>query len=375
MTEIPLFKVFMSEEAITKVTETLRSNFIGQGTKVEQFERELSFFLQTPYVNTVNSCTSALTLALKLVGHLPGHHILTCPLSCFASASPIVQNGYRPIWIDIDLTNCNMSLDDLDKSITPTTKAILLVYWGGVPVDLDKLSQILYRHELKLGRSIPVIEDCAHAFGSTYKGRMVGTTGHIGCFSFGAIKTLTTSEGGAIVSPSRAHFDRVKLLRWYGIDRSNSDKINLRCSEDIKEVGSKYHMVDTNASIGLGNLPFIESLLNIQRANAVYYQEQLVNIPGLALLTPNPDSNPSYWLFTILVQARDKLIAKLKDNKIISSKVHERNDRHSCMKDYKCYESLPNLDRLSQEYLSIPVGWWVKEEDRERIVKVIQSGW
>lgn len=373
MKQIPLFKVLMAPDAHERVAKTLQSGYIGQGPIVEAFEDVLRHHFNHDYVLTTNSCTSALHLAVHALGIKDDKsEILTSPLTCTATNWPILGNRVKLHWVDVDLETANMDLVDLERKITEHTKAIMVVHWGGYPADLDALHAIVDRCEARFGHRPIIIEDCAHAWCSTYKGRYVGTHGNWAAYSFQAIKHFTCVDGGALITPTRPAYEQMKLQRWYGIDREGSKK-NFRCEEDILSFGFKFHMNDVNASIGMANFkPSLEAVKK-HRDNADYYRNALKSVPGITLLTEHPDRRSAYWLFTIKAERRNDLMHKLAEAGIASSRVHERNDRHTCAYDYRA--ALPNLDLFSTQMLCIPVGWWVTPEDRAHIVDVIKSGW
>jgi len=389
---IPLFKVFMSEDAIQASSEVLRSGYIGQGIVVDQFEKAIQDFIgDAPTVVTTNSATSAEHLVFHMLKdkgktaniHLgqmnwPGiseeDEILTTPLTCTATNWPILANKMRIKWVDVDPNTCNMDLDDLERKITRKTKAIMIVHWGGYPLDLDRIKQIQEKAFSLFGFRPIVIEDCAHAFGSTYKNKRIGSHGNISTFSFQAIKHLTSGDGGCIVFPE-GYLDvanRAKLLRWFGIDR-NQNRKDFRCETDISEYGFKMHMNDINASIGLANLSKINMVLDRHIENARYYNENLSNTSGVTLMENKNDRQSAYWLYTIKVDRRDDFMKMMAEKGIVVSRVHERNDIHSCVSQYKTI--LPNLDGLVGEMICIPVGWWINDEQREYIVDSIKVGW
>jgi dTDP-4-amino-4,6-dideoxygalactose transaminase len=391
---IPLFKVFVDENVGEEVSKVLYSGFIGQGQKVEEFETLLKNYFRNYLVLTVNAATSAEHLALHLLknpavsqhtidgiastsshwpGINPGDEILTTPLTCTATNWPILANGFKIKWVDVDPNTCNMDLDDLARKITPKTKAIMVVHWGGYPVDLDKLSDIQEKAEKIIGFKPAIIEDCAHAFGSTYKGKKIGNHGNICTFSFQAIKHLTTGDGGSLVVPHKDLYDRGKLLRWYGIDRETNSK-DFRCEDDIKEWGFKFHMNDINATIGINNFRKVtEKLLERNVENANFYNENLKGVEGVELMENKSDRQSTYWIYTIKVKNRDRFMDHMRDCNIMVSRVHERNDKHTCVSEYKTL--LPNLEKLVDEMICIPCGWWVTPEEREYIVQCIKKGW
>lgn len=401
--QIPLFKVFMSDAAINLSTETLLSGYVGEGPKVIEFENKLKDrFTRNSNgyydVITCNSATSAehliyhyLKQPRKLINYFPWgstelnwkgfdvnkHHVLTTPLTCTATNFPILLNGMKLKWVDVNPFTMNMDLGDLENKIDENTRIITVVHWGGYPIDLYKLQSIVTAAKKRYGNDILIIEDCAHSFGSTYDGIPLGFHGNIGTFSTQAIKHLTTVDGGFISSPYKDLTDKSKLLRWYGIDR-NTPRTDFRCEQDIPEIGFKFHMNDVNASIGLGNLKYIDDLVNTHKQNADYYstyidKSVLKDVIQFKHEYLNIEIDPAYWLYTILVEDRPNFMKKMESAGIMTSRVHERNDKHSSLTEFKT--ELPLLESFIDNMVCIPVGWWVQPEDREYIIQTINSGW
>lgn len=358
-----LFKVFMSEDVREKIPDILTSGFITQGKKVEEFEKELKETFNYPYILTLNSATSGITLALRMIKDRMNltseDEVLTTPLTCMATNEPILANGLKIKWVDVSKENCLMCLDDLEKKITKSTKVIIFVHWGGYPLDLDRLDQILYKKERELGFRPLVIEDCAHAFLSEYKGKLIGTHGNYCVFSTQAIKHLTTGDGGLIFLPNKEEYERAKLLRWFGIDREkrNYKGKDFRLEHDVKDWGYKFHMNDINAAIGLCNLPHMKSIIKRCRENAEFLTENYKD--GKVIHPYNENYKASYWLFTVLVENKLEYIENMKEKGFMVSQVHQRNDTHSCFKEFKV--DLPNLDWLEQRLVCIPCGWWLEK--------------
>ena len=380
MEKIDLFKVFMSDTAGEEVNKVLKSGYIGQGPKVNEFEEKLSEFLDKDYVVTLNSGTSGLHLALHLLkskkGSWPGlndgDEVLATSLTCTASNFPILANNLNIKWVDIDSTTLNMDLDDLSRKLSPKTKVIMLVHWGGYPNDLDKIKEIQNKCFELYGFKPAVIEDGAHSFGSKYKGKHLGNHGNIVMYSFQAIKHITSIDGGLLLLPHQDLYDRAKLLRWYGIDRDSNRK-DFRCEADIEEWGFKFHMNDVCATVGIENLKHVNEIVGKHQSNGKFYDNNLTNIPGLTTLSRHKGHDSAFWIYSMLVDDRDGFYKWMKECNIVSSQVHERNDKHTCVIEHK--SSLPTLDKTIGKVVSIPVGWWVNDEQREYIVDCIKKGW
>jgi dTDP-4-amino-4,6-dideoxygalactose transaminase len=389
---IDLFKVYMSPNAGEEVKKVLNSGYIGQGDKVNEFENKLRGYIESDRILTLNSGTSALHLALHLLkkpkknigadgystyelnwpGLEDGDEVLTTPLTCTATNWPILANNLKIKWVDIDEKNLNMDLDDLERKISPKTKVIMAVHWGGYPMNLDRLKDIQNKAYALYGFKPAIIEDGAHSFGTEYKGRKLGNHGNIVMHSLQAIKHITAIDGGILILPHQDLYNRAKLLRWYGIDRDGNRK-DFRCEADIEEWGFKFHMNDVNATVGIENLKQANEIVEKHRSNAAFYDENLKNVKGLTLLERSLDSKSSFWIYSMLVENRNGFYKHMKDCGIIVSQVHERNDKHTCVKEFRT--GLPTLERTIDKVVSIPVGWWITEDQRRYIVDCIKKGW
>ena len=361
---IPLFKVFMPESVMGPLKETLLSGYIGEGPKVKEFEARLAGWTGNSKILALNSGTSAIHLALRLANVGPGDEVISTPMTCTATNMPILAAGARIVWSDIDPWTGNIDPEDVRKKITKKTKAVICVHWGGYPCELLKLACCT------VDKGIPVIEDAAHAFGSYYMDNAIGSYSRFTCFSFQAIKGLTTVDGGALACMFEQDCDRGRLLRWYGIDRNAKGK-DLRCEDDIAEYGYKYHMNDVCATIGIEQLKHTGNLINLHRCHARMYDEAFKDLKGVKLLRYRKGLDSSYWLYTIRVRERDGFIDYMNDAGIMASKVHARNDLHSCFKDSRC--ELPGVDEFYAEQVSIPVGWWLTEEEVNYIISKVRE--
>jgi len=395
--QIPLFKVFMSKDAAVKAGEVINSGFIGEGPQVKEFEKELSSYFGSSNSNyslsTVNSATSAehllyhffkknrellkfndsdITENTKWDALKPTDEVLTTALTCTATNWPIINSGLNLKWIDTDPETLNMSLNDLENKINEHTRIITVVHWGGNPINLDRLKEIADRATEKYGRKVVVIEDCAHSFGSKWKDKKVGFTGNFGTFSLQAIKHITSGDGGFVTSPYHSVTKSFKILRWYGIDRED-DRADFRCEADVEEAGYKFHMNDISASIGRSNLLHADFIVNSNKSNGQYYNKNLKNVSGIKLIKELDHVDPAYWLYSLHAERRDDLMRYLAENGVKSSRVHERNDLHTCTQQYKSH--LPGVDKAVKTMLCIPVGYWVDQESKEYIVDLIKKGW
>lgn len=388
---IPLFKVYMSEDVPENVSKLLMSGYIGQGPVVDDFEKVLKSYFRHEYLITTNAATSAEHLALHMLkkpmwetydgcaqkqiwsGLEEGDEVLCTPLTCTATNWPVLANNLKIKWVDVDPKTLNMDLNDLARKITKKTKIIYLVHWGGYTIDLDRVKEIQDKTEHLLGFRPMVIEDCAHSIGSQWKGRVLGNHGNICTFSLQAIKHVTAIDGGILTLPNQDLHHRAKLLRWYGIDRETNKK-DFRCEADVAEWGFKFHMNDINACVGMENFKHVDMLVDKHIENAEYYSNELKEVSGVTLTQQDMENRKSsYWIYSMLVDEKQKFMNWMKECNIMVSQVHERNDIHTCVSEYKSH--LPSLDEIQKQLICIPNGWWVTNEQREYIVDCIKRGW
>jgi len=360
---IDLFRPYVDERARVLVDATLRANelgrtYIGEGPRVAEFEaafaREIE--LRGAPILALNSCTSAIDLALHLCGVGPGDEVITTPMTCSATNTHIVLRGATPVWADVDPITGLIDPMDVDDKTTEKTKAIIAVDWAGRRCNYEALKDI-WQYQNPVNR-IPIIQDAAHT--------PFASGGDYTCDSFQAIKALTTGDGGALLVPP-GQYERARLLRWYGLDRTQGE--SFRCSQNIQSAGFKYHMNDISASIGLGNLPELKRIVQAHRDNAAYYHRNLDGLSGVTVPPSDPDS--AWWLYTLLVDDRDSFIAHMAQAGIECSPVHSRNDRHDAF--HFPNGPLPGVDSFAAHEVAIPVGWWLGIWERATIVSQVHS--
>jgi len=359
---IPLFKVHMSSSVMEPLKETLMSGYIGQGPKTETFERLLGLWFDNEKVVALNSGTAAIHIALRLAGVSYGDEVISTPMTCSATNEPVLAMGAKVVWADIDPWTGNIDPEDVKRKITKKTKAIICMDWGGYPCELADLSAIATEHGIKL------IEDACQAFDSRYHDKRIGCLADYTCFSFQAIKFLTTGDGGALACLSDEDYQKAKLLRWFGIDR-DAKGYDLRCEADISEYGYKYQMNDIAATIGIENLKDTGNLIWQTRHNASAYNDMFGTLDTVKLLRYTDDRRSNYWLYTMRVDNRAGFVEHMKNAGITVSKVHSRNDLHTIFADSRC--DLPGVDEFDSKQISIPVGWWINLTDRNYIVGTI----
>lgn len=361
---IPLVKTCMPSRDILmpRLEEVLYSGYVAQGEIVESFEKKFAEYIGKGFTLSLNSGTAALHIALILAGVKEGDEVISTPLTAEPTNVAIKMAAAKVRWADIDYDTGNISPESIEKAINNKTKAILVVDYAGIPVDVERIQKISIKY------NIPVIEDAAHALGAKFHGKRTGNHFPFTVFSFQAIKHLTTIDGGALQIQTDALYEKGKLIRWFGLDKKKS-----RLENDITIQGYKYHMNNVNATIGLIQLENIENIIQKYIDNGKYFDYNLKDVKGVNLIKYYPESESSYWLYTLKVENRNAFIQKMSENGIMASELHKRNDTHTYLNDFP--SMLPNLDRFYSKMVHIPCGWWVTNTDREKIVNLIKSGW
>jgi perosamine synthetase len=366
--EINIFNTYVSRTAKEKVAEVLYSTFLSEGRLVKEFENELKSVFGIINPVALNSGTTALHLALVSAEIKPGDEVI-CPAQTFvASAMVILQEKAIPVFADIQYETGNISPSSIEEKITKKTKAILVVHWGGYPCDMDEIHSIARKHKLI------VIEDAAHALGAEYKGKPIGSISEYTCFSFQAIKHLTTGDGGALSCLNDSKTSEAFTARWFGIDRANSwPSVLGERKYDIKKLGYKYHLNDFAAALGLANLVGFQERMKRRRNFAITYENELNKIPGIKLFNYKSDRKSAYWLFGFHVEKREDFIKSLKDKGITASVIHQRIDRNSIFGGIR--KDLENQAEFDETQIHIPIHDNLNEEKASYIIKTIKEGW
>jgi perosamine synthetase len=364
---IQVFMPDMGEEEMAAVSQVLRSGWLGLGPRTAEFETAFASYIGLPYAVGVNSGTSALDLALRLLGITHNQEVIVPTFTFVSTAHVVAYNLATPIFADVDSDTLNMSLDDVAAKITSRTAAILPVHYGGRAVDIDTLREI--------AGDIPVIEDCAHACGSSLRGRRAGSLADIGCFSFQAVKNLAMGDGGAVVLNDEAMMNRAKRLRWLGIDKGTWDRTEGDRSYwweyTVEEIGLKCHMNDIAAAIGLVQLARLDTM-NARRASiAKMYTKAFTDVPEIH--TPpddDADSISSWHIYCIKCERRDDLSVWLQD-KGIATGVH-----YKPIHTYRCYGNrpvLPTAERVFPRVLSLPMYPGLTDRDVDEVISAIRG--
>ncbi len=365
---IVLFHPHIPQNAKKYVCDVLDSRWIGQGPMVERFEREFEKnFCGDCSALAVGSGTDALHLSYLLAGIEEGDEVIAPVFTCTATNIPFLYLKATIKFADVEKDTLNMDTDHVRRLITPRTKAIVCVHYGGLPCNMTELQEIAKEHNLL------IIEDAAHALGATYKGQKVGEMSDFTMFSFQAIKHVTTADGGMLVIKNKDLVEKAKRLRWFGIDRS-AKQLGI-WENNITEIGYKYQMNDMAAAMGVAALEEFDDTLALRQRLLNRYFENLKDFAGIKMVGEGyTDRTHAAWMMTVLVDRRSDFQNHLRSHGIESGMVHYRNDKYSIFGGRKPGE-YPNMDNLENNYLVLPLHTKMKEADVDYICEKIKMGW
>lgn len=351
---IPLFwpKIY-KEEWIEALNQVFSTRWIGQGPLSDEFDKQFASKFNYKYCIGVNSGTAALELAYHLIGIGKNDEVLTTILTCTATNIPLLRRQAKIKFVDIsdDLT---INYEDLKSKISSKTRAIVVVNLGGIQVDKRVF-------KLAKERGIPVVVDAAQSLGISE------LFGDYICYSFQAIKHFTTGDGGMLVLRNKKDYQRAKKLRWFGIDREGKKKVgwralvNHKTAMEIEEAGYKFHMNDIAAALGLVGLKHSDEILEHRRGICETYDKKL---PG----DYKRIYGGSFWQFGILTKNRNRLIKHLRNNLVECDLVHLRNDIFKVFGGKR--QNLPNMNRLENEYLYLPLNSSTSPKDVSQVAKI-----
>ena len=294
---LPFAAPLLGDEEIEEVVHCLRSGWLTTGHKVKQFEREFGEFIGAKHALAVNSCTAALHLALEAVGVGPGDEVITTPMTFTATAAVIEHLGARPVFADVTAQTLNIDPAEIQRRLSPRTKAILPVHFAGQACDMDAIA------EVARGAGVPVIEDAAHAIPTRYKGRMVGTLSDVTCFSFYATKNVTTGEGGMVVTDRDDIMERMRLMHLHGMSKDAWKRYtqNGSWSYEILAPGFKYNLTDIAAAIGIHQLRKCHAFHRRRLGIADQYDAAFAGLPGISIPRVEDRESHGWHLYVIQI--------------------------------------------------------------------------
>jgi dTDP-4-amino-4,6-dideoxygalactose transaminase len=359
----------LGEEELEEVRSAFEYGYFGLAYNVDEFETQVGKYIGAKHVVATNTGTSALHIAMDVLGLQPGDEVIVPSLTFVASFQAITSVGATPIPCDVDADTLCMDPKDVEKRITSKTKALMPIHYGGHPCDMDTLMGLKEKYGLR------IIEDAAHAFGSTYKGSKIGSYGDITCLSFGSQKNITCGEGGAILSDDEDFDNLCRQKRLLGMDRkshSSSSWKERSWMYDVPVQGYRYHMSNINAGIGLAQLKKVESFLARRREMCGKYDSALKNIPGIRFRKIDYSTiGPHIYVIRILDGRRDDLKKFLMERDIETGISFIPNHFHSFYKNENLI--LPETEQAFKEIISLPLHCGLSNADIELIIDGVQD--
>lgn len=367
----------IEDDEIHEVVKSMNSGWLGTGPKVARFEANFAKYKGAEYAAAVNSGTAALHLSLLASGLKPEDEVITTPMTFCATINAIIHAGATPVLADIDPITMNIDPEQVKKHITPKTKAVLPVHFAGRPCNMDALCAIAVRHNLK------IIEDCAHAIETEYKGYKAGSFGDFGCFSFYVTKNVITGEGGMVISNNEEEDARIKMLALHGMTKDAWK----RFSDDgykhyfVAECGFKYNMMDLQAAIGIHQLKRVDA--NWERRQQIWdmYNEAFADLPLTIPAPVETDTRHAHHLYTILIDKKKTGISR--DNFLNAITVHNIGVgvHYLSIPEHPYYqekfgwkqEDYPKAMRIGRQTVSLPLSAKLTDEDVEDVIKAVRK--
>ena len=371
MDKIQVFKPAYSEEEVEAVAEVIRSGWWGQGPKTAELEQRFAEYVHAPHAVSVNSATAALHLALMLLD-VKDAEVISTSMTFVSTNHAILYNGGIPVFADIDPETLCIDPDDIARKITPRTKAIMAVHYGGHAADMDRIYEIAHAHHLT------VIEDAAHAAGASYKGQMIGSLAPLTCFSFHPVKNLATGDGGMITLRDPDWDKRLRKLRWVGISKdtwSRSDTGDVSQYSwyyNVEELGFKYHMNDIMAAIALVQLRRLPETNARRQAIAGMYDGAFADLAWLKLPVVRDYAGTSRHNYVVRIDDRDAFMAYLRDKGIATGMHYIPNHLYDMYRPY-VRAPLPVTEREWKRLVTLPLYPDLTDDQVQYIVDAIRD--
>ena len=375
---LPFSRPSISQAAIDEVVACLKSGWITTGPRVKQFEEDLKAYLGAPHVLALASATAGLHLVLTALELKPGDEVITTPMTFAATLNTIVLAGGRPVLVDVEPGTYNMDVTKIEKAVTPRTRAIMPVHFAGLPVDLDPLYDIAQKHKLR------VIEDAAHAIGTEYKGRRIGSFGDNQVFSFHPNKNMTTGEGGCVATRDEKLASDVALLRFHGMDREAWHRFGKKGNQhyEIIAPGYKYNMMDIQAALGLHQLKQLDGFIRRRTELAARYHRILRDWPQWTLtMTPAYKHLHAWHLYTPLINPdaakmdRDAFMQGMKERNIGTGLHYRAVHLYPYYREQFGFKrgDFPNAETISDRIVSLPLFPAMTDADQDRVIEAMED--
>ncbi|OFY84468.1 MAG: aminotransferase DegT [Bacteroidetes bacterium RIFCSPLOWO2_12_FULL_35_15] len=370
--KIPVAKPYLTVEEAQSAYDTILTNWVTQGPRVQEFEEKFATYVGSKYAVALSNCTTALHLSMIVAGIKEGDEVICPSMSYIATANSIKYVSATPVFAEVDSTTYNIDVTHAERLITQKTKAILIVHQIGLPADIDAFKEICLKYNLKL------IEDAACAAGSSYKGNKIGYHSDLVCFSFHPRKVITTGDGGMITTNNEEYYNRLKLLRQHGMSVNDRTRHNSTTvvREDYLEVGYNYRLTDIQAAVGIKQLEKLDWIIAERRKIAERYNEAFKNIDFIRLPVEPIDYITNWQSYVIYLKAnspvkRNDLMQLLLDKCISTRRGVMTAHREIAYKNYGNNISLPISENASDNSIVIPLFVPMKDEEVHYVIEQI----
>lgn len=365
---LPVSRPSINTEELEEIRKVFKTGWLGLGSAVFEFENAVKEYLGAKNVIAVNTGTTALHIALDAFGIKEGDEVIVPSLTFCASIQVITALGARPVFCEINPDNLNMDVSDVKRRITMKTKAIMPVHYCGQACDMDALM------EVRKNNNIVIIEDAAHAFGSSYNGKKIGSFGNATCFSFDPIKNLTCGEGGAVVLSDDTIAELIRTKRILGIDKDTWHRYRNERAwfYEVTMQGYRYHMSNINAAIGIAQLKKFELFIKKKKDIVQKYNDAFINIDRIKILSWNlRETAPFTYMIRILNSDRENLIAFLKTKGVGTGIHYIPNHLQPFFKPFAT--SLPITEQIAEEILTLPLYFDMTEENVSMVIESVSD--
>ncbi len=372
--KVPFFIPLITNEDKKIIQKGLNSTYLTDGPKLRKFENEFAKFTGAKYAIGLSNATSALHLSLKSQGIGKGDEVLVPDITFVATANAVMLTGAKPILVEVNYTDMNISTDSILENLSNKVKAILPVHFAGKASDISKIMKIARKNNLV------VIEDCAHAIGTKKENKHVGTFGNTGCFSFYPTKNITTIEGGMVITNDRKTAEKIRLLRNHGISRSLTNRYTTGkpWDYDVQFSGYNYRLDEIRSLLGSSQLKRIKHINNNRFLACKYYNLKLNEIEGIETPEIFPKNENSYHMYMIKIKenfriSRDDLYEKLLKVGIRTTVHYKPLHLFTAFKKMKRSKSLKNSNKLYQELLSLPLYTQITKKEQNQVINYIKK--
>ena len=367
----------IEQEEVDEVVDSLKSGWIGTGPKVHQFEEMFRDYKGVKYAMALNSCTACLHLSMLSINLQPGDEVIVPTMTFAATANVVIHAGGKPVFVDSLRDSMNIDPADIERKITPKTKAIIPVHFAGRACDMDTILDIAKKHDLK------IIEDCAHAIETEYHGKKTGTFGDIGCFSFYVTKNIVTGEGGMAITNNQEYADKIKIMGLHGMSKDAWKRFSDEGYKHYQVVypGFKYNMMDIQAALGIHQLPRVDSYWLRRQEIWNTYNDAFKDLPVFTPAPVAPDTKHAYHLYTLLLDidrlsiTRDQFLDEMTKRKIGVGVHYIALHLHPYYQQTLGHKrgDFPNAEWISDRTVSLPLSAKLTNADVDDVIEAVQS--